>query len=84
MKQQLNKQIAEKQKENSELRHFVEQQSQQFRLTSEEKDDKIHTLEASNTLLDDRLQKLTAEMQELKVTEVETAAAMKSKEEHAK
>jgi predicted nuclease with TOPRIM domain len=84
LKQQLNKQIAEKSKENTELRHFVEQQSQQQRIITEEKEDKIQTLEASNKLLDDRMQNLTAQVDELKALEVETSAAIKSKEDHAK
>jgi hypothetical protein len=53
-------------------------------LSNEEKEDKIQTLEASNTLLDDRISKLTLEVQELKATEVETSTAIKTKEDHAK
>jgi len=63
---------------------MVDQQSQQFRLTTEEKEDRIQTLTASNTLLDDRIQKMTLQIQELKVTQIETSTAIKSKEDHAK
>lgn len=63
---------------------MVEQQSIQFRLTNEEKEDRIQTLHASNTLLDDRIQKMTQQIQQLKTAEIETSAAIQSKEDHSK
>lgn len=81
LKAQLNKQLAETQSENTELKHTLERLNQQHRLVTEEKDDKVQTLEASNLLLDDRLQALTAEHDRLKAKDLEATASLKSKDE---
>lgn len=84
LKVQLNKQLTESQSENSELRHTIERLTQQHRIAAEERDDKIHTLEASNALLDDRLKSLAAEHELLKAKDVEATTSIKSKDETLK